>query len=54
MIIRSALKGFFDEWRSASDEAKELLRKGRDLMTSPQNSLNSLYPVKKTRNERLK
>ena len=27
-IIRSALDGFFDEWRSASDVAKELLRRG--------------------------
>jgi len=27
-IIRSALKGFFDEWRSASDVARELLRRG--------------------------
>jgi hypothetical protein len=27
-IIRLALEGFFDEWRSASDVAKELLRRG--------------------------
>ena len=27
-IIRLALGGFFDEWRSASDVAKELLRRG--------------------------
>jgi hypothetical protein len=27
-IIRLALDGFFDEWRSASDVAKELLRRG--------------------------
>jgi len=27
-IIRSALEGFFDEWRSTSDVAKELLRRG--------------------------
>jgi hypothetical protein len=26
-IIRLALKGFFDEWRSASDVEKELLRR---------------------------
>jgi hypothetical protein len=28
-IIRLALEGFFDEWRSTSDVAKELLRRGR-------------------------
>jgi uncharacterized protein (DUF2384 family) len=28
-IIRSALEGFSDEWRSTSDVAKELLRRGR-------------------------
>jgi hypothetical protein len=27
-IMRLALEGFFDEWRSASDVAKELLRRG--------------------------
>ncbi len=27
-IIRLALEGFFDEWRSASDVARELLRRG--------------------------
>jgi hypothetical protein len=27
-IIRLALEGFFDEWRSASDVASELLRRG--------------------------
>jgi hypothetical protein len=27
-IIRLALDGFFDEWRSASDVARELLRRG--------------------------
>jgi hypothetical protein len=27
-MIRLALEGFFDEWRSASDVAKELLRRG--------------------------
>jgi hypothetical protein len=27
-IIKLALEGFFDEWRSASDVAKELLRRG--------------------------
>jgi hypothetical protein len=27
-IIRLALEGFFDEWRSAGDVAKELLRRG--------------------------
>jgi uncharacterized protein (DUF2384 family) len=27
-IIRLALDGFFDEWGSASDAAKELLRRG--------------------------
>jgi hypothetical protein len=27
-IIRLAMDGFFDEWRSASDVAKELLRRG--------------------------
>jgi hypothetical protein len=27
-IIKLALDGFFDEWRSASDVAKELLRRG--------------------------
>ena len=26
--FRSALEGFFDEWRSASDVARELLRRG--------------------------
>jgi hypothetical protein len=27
-IIKLALEGFFDEWRSASDVASELLRRG--------------------------
>jgi hypothetical protein len=27
-IIRLTLEGFFDEWRSADDVAKELLRRG--------------------------
>jgi hypothetical protein len=33
-IIRSALEGFFDEWRSASDVAKELLRRTELRTTS--------------------
>jgi hypothetical protein len=33
-MIRQVLEGFFDEWRSADDVAKELLRRGWLLRTS--------------------